>query len=117
MDFLLNTCRYPFDKCRTKIAGHSGHKATVSGYFCSDNGALLLLKIMCHCQDGGITHSQNQTAVRQSQHRSCAPTLQWCRLPTAAFRYPYPAGRPASAPSSGGGQKRGTYKSNFLLLR
>jgi hypothetical protein len=39
-----------------KIAGHRSHKATVSGYFCYDNGTLLLLKIMCHCQDGDITH-------------------------------------------------------------
>ena len=27
----------------------SSHKATVSGYFCVDNGTLLSLKIMCHC--------------------------------------------------------------------
>ena len=33
-----------------KIAGHSSHKATVSGYFCVDNGTLLSLKIMCHCE-------------------------------------------------------------------
>ena len=32
-----------------KIAGHSSHKATVSGYFCVDDGTLLSLKIMCHC--------------------------------------------------------------------
>ena len=36
-----------------KIAGHSSHKATVSGYFCVANGTLLLLKIMRHWQDGG----------------------------------------------------------------
>ena len=39
-----------------KIAGHSSHKATVSGYFFVDNDTLLLLKMMCHCQAGGITH-------------------------------------------------------------
>ena len=49
-----------------KITGHSSHKATVSGYFCVANGTLLLLKIMRHWQDGGITHPQNQTSVRQS---------------------------------------------------
>ena len=44
-------------KENTEIAGHSSHKATVSGYFCVDNDTLLLMKIMCRCQFGGITHS------------------------------------------------------------
>ena len=60
-------------------------------------------------------HPQNQTSARQSQHRSFAPILQWCCLPVAAFRCPYPAERSAFALSCGGGQKCGTYVVCYLL--